>query len=234
VISFVIPAHDEEALIGGTLSAIHTAARAVGEDYEIVVGDDGSTDRTAAIAREAGARVVSIDRRQIAAARNAGARASVGDVLIFVDADTLVTPRVVRGALAALRGGAVGGGSCIHIEGRLPIYGVVIQRVFQVMSPIVGFSGGCFMFCTRRAYEGAGGFDEGMYWAEEVSFSRRLGRLGRFVILREFVTTSGRKLRAYSGLQMLRVGIRLALSRAGSPRRREAMDLWYGPRSAAG
>ena len=149
-------------------------------------------------------------------------------------ADALVTPRVVRGALRALRGGAVGGGSCIQIEGRLPIYGVMIQRVFQVMSPIVGFSGGCFMFCTRRAYLDSGGFDEGMYWAEEVSFSRRLARLGRLVILREFVITSGRKLRAYWGLQMLGVGIRLALSRPGSPGRGEAMNLWYGPRSAGG
>ena len=234
VISFIIPAHDEEALIGGTLAAVHASARGSGEAYEVVVADDASTDRTAAIALASGARVVRVNRRQIAATRNAGARAAAGDTLFFVDADTAVTPRVVRAALRALRGGAVGGACCIRIEGRLPAYAVLVERVLQVVSPIIGVSGGCFLFCTRRAYVAAGGFDESLYWAEEVAFSRRLGRGGRFVVLREFVTTSGRKLRAHTGLQLLGVGLRLALSKPGSAGRREALEFWYGPRETAG
>ena len=90
-ISFIIPAYDEERLLGRTLQAIDRAAQGLGEPIEVIVVDDGSTDRTAAIARENGARVVSVRCRQIAATRNAGAREANADLLVFVDADTLVT-----------------------------------------------------------------------------------------------------------------------------------------------
>ena len=82
--------------------------------------DDSSTDRTAEIAREHGARVVAVDVHQIAAARNAGARAAVGSLLVFVDADTIVSPRVLRAAVETLRGGAVGGGTSAVFEPGAP------------------------------------------------------------------------------------------------------------------
>src|SRR5438045_3652933 len=93
VISFIIPAHNEEALIGRTLAAIHDAAKELDEPYEIVVSNDASSDRTGEIALAHGARVVDIERRQIAAARNAGARSAAGELYFFVDADTMVTAR---------------------------------------------------------------------------------------------------------------------------------------------
>ena len=96
MISFIVPAYNEEAELPGTLRAIHSAA--IGYEYEIVLVNDGSTDATATIGEQFGARVISIERRQIAASRNAGAKASRGDVLIFVDADTLIGPEHVRGA----------------------------------------------------------------------------------------------------------------------------------------
>src|SRR5438132_1155562 len=64
--------------------------------------------------------------------------------------------------------------------------------------------------------------------AEEVAFGSRLKRQGRFVILRECVATSGRKVRAHSALGLLRVGVRLALGR------RSGLDYWYGPLSGTG
>ncbi|MCK5942818.1 MAG: glycosyltransferase, partial [Planctomycetes bacterium] len=58
VLSFLVPAHDEQATIVATLASIHDAAR--GRDYEVVVVDDASSDRTAELAAEHGARVVTV------------------------------------------------------------------------------------------------------------------------------------------------------------------------------
>src|SRR5207245_8000855 len=83
MISFIVPAHNEELLIGQALSALGRAARASGEAFEIIVVDDASTDRTAAIALEHGVRVTSVSHRHIAATRNAGARQARGTLLSF-------------------------------------------------------------------------------------------------------------------------------------------------------
>jgi glycosyltransferase involved in cell wall biosynthesis len=225
MISFVIPAHNEAELIGRTLSALHESARAAGEPYEVIVADDASTDGTGVIAQEHGAHVVAVSFRQIAATRNAGARVATGDLLFFVDADTMVTARAFRAAIGALRGGAVGGGSAVRFDGPVPLYAAILERVvLPVLLPLLKMAPGCFLFCTRRAYRAVGGFDEGLFWSEEVAFGKQLKRQGRFVVLREFVITSGRKVRAHSALDLLRVGARLALGQRGG------LDYWYGPR----
>ncbi|HEX3122770.1 MAG TPA: glycosyltransferase family 2 protein, partial [Rhodanobacteraceae bacterium] len=123
MISFIVPAYNEALLLGATLDALHVAARAAEEDYEIVVVDDASTDDTALVATRHGARLISVAHRQIAATRNSGARAAQGELLIFVDADTSVNETVIRGAIDALRDGAVGGGAAVAFEGAVPLYG---------------------------------------------------------------------------------------------------------------
>ena len=232
MVSFVVPAHNEEALLGHTLAAVHSAARALGEPYEVVVADDASTDRTGEIARGHGARVVDVAHRQIAATRNAGARASTGRWLVFVDADTVVNPRVVRAAARALARGAVGGGCLVRLDRPRPAYAVAIELALRVVAPAVGLAGGCFLFCTRAAFDAAGGFDEAVFASEEIGLARRLKARGKFVILRETVTTSARKLRARGALEMLRLFLRLARAGPGALRRREGLDYWYGPGGA--
>jgi glycosyltransferase involved in cell wall biosynthesis len=227
VISFIIPAHDEELLIGRTLAAIHQSAEALREPYEIIVALDACNDRTGAIAIEQGADVVEVNHRQIAATRNAGARAALGHFLIFVDADTLITPPVLRLAIRAMHRGAVGGGCCARFDGPVPTYAAIIERVLPIFVIMFGIAGGCFLFCTRRAYVRAGGFDEKLYWGEEITFGKRLKSQGRFVILREFVLTSARKLRATTFLGLVRVGARLVLG--NSEARRKGLEYWYGP-----
>src|SRR5262245_44042640 len=68
------PAYNEEQFLGRTLAALNVAAESLDQPFEVLVVDDASTDRTAAIACELGARVVPVAHRQIAATRNAGAR----------------------------------------------------------------------------------------------------------------------------------------------------------------
>ena len=79
LVAFVVPAHNEEPLLPATLRAIHDAAAACEIEYEIIVADDASTDRTAHVAADSGARVVSVQHRQISATRNSGARAASGE-----------------------------------------------------------------------------------------------------------------------------------------------------------
>ena len=228
-LSFIVPAHDEAALIGGTLAALHAAARTLGLDYEIVVVDDASTDATAAIATAAGARVGPVAYRHIAATRNAGARAARGERLVFVDADTRVDAVVVGAALAALEGGAVGGGTAVRLDGASwheRLVAAVLMRAFRWTR----IAPGCFLFCTRAAFEAAGGFDEGWYAAEDIALSRALGRQGRFAILRTPVHTSDRKLRTFGLYAHVRLLLRLLLRGPRVLRSREHLALWYDKR----
>src|SRR5438045_416977 len=102
MLSFIVPAYNEEFELARSLAAIRTAAEATGEEYEIIVVDDGSTDGTAEIARRSGVTLIQIQRRQIAAARNAGAEIARGRILFFVDADTQIFPVHATEAIAVL------------------------------------------------------------------------------------------------------------------------------------
>lgn len=230
MISFVVPAHNEESLLGGTLDAIHRAAQAAGEPYEIVVVDDASTDRTAQLAQDHGARVVSVACRKISATRNAGASAARGSLLMFVDADTQVNPQVVSAALGAVRRGTTGGGATIRFDGVVPLYARLLLPVLTLSFRLTRTAAGCFIFCTREAFAAVGGFDEAYYGAEEVVMSKALRSHGSFVILADPVVTSGRKLRAYSARELLTSMLRLALGGRKAVQRREGMELWYSER----
>lgn len=226
MISLVVPAYNEEALIAATLDQLHAAAAALGEPYEIIVADDGSTDRTAAIAIAHGARLVSVNVRQIGAARNAGARVATGELLVFVDADTLVPPEVLRGAVAAFRSGAVGGGAGARPDSHDPAWGPAVFGFAAWLMRTAGWAAGCFMFVSTDVFRRVGGFDERYFASEEIHLSRAVKQHGRFVILRERVITSGRKGRLFTGWQVF-VQFVSAL-RPGTLKRRDRLGIWYG------
>lgn len=229
-VSVIVPAHNEERWLARTLESIETAFAGQGGSHEVLVVDDTSTDRTPEIALRFGARLVSVQHRQIAATRNAGAREAQGEVLLFVDADTALRAPVVRAALEALAAGAVGGGCRVEFDGPLSGYARFLARVGYRAQRVLRFAAGCFVFCTRAAFEATGGFDEAMYAAEEYEFSKALRKQGRFVVLHESVLTSGRKLRTYSGSELTKTLLRLGLAGKRGVRRREALPVWYEPR----
>ena len=229
MISFVVPAHNEEALIGRCISAIREALGALREDSEIIVVDDSSTDPTSVIARRHGASVIRIEHRHISAARNAGAKEVRGDVLFFVDADTLVSPQIIQSALSSIRAGAVGGGCVPCFEGQLPLWWRLAYPFFVLGVRLFRQPGGSCLFCTRSAFEVAGGFSEAHYAAEDAVFVTVLKRQGRFVVLAERSITSGRNLRAHSFWSIARLLSRLALRGPDGFRDRRGLDFWYRP-----
>ena len=179
---------------------------------------------------ECGARVVTVHHRQIARVRNAGARVAIGDILVFVDADTLMTASTLRATLDALGRGAVGGGASLRLDGSIPWHGWLLLWLVQAGMRVGRLAAGCYVFCTRESFDAVGGFDEQLFATEEIAFSRALARQGRVVILRETVESSGRKLRTFSGWEILRLLSAVAFQGSGALRRRDGLELWYGQR----
>jgi glycosyltransferase involved in cell wall biosynthesis len=227
MLSFIVPAYNEEHELPRALASIRLAAEAAQQPFEIIVVDDASTDATAEIAKAAGARVVAVHFRQIAAVRNAGARAAHGDILFFVDADTWISPTHVNDALAALKSGCAGGGARVVCEG-VPLWGRVFVQVFSALYFVLSNLGaGAFLFTTRENFRAVGGFDDELFAGEEVYFTVALKKLGRFKLLREPIITSGRKLRMHSAGFILKRSFMLILGGKRGVRSREKLDLWY-------
>jgi glycosyltransferase involved in cell wall biosynthesis len=227
MISFIVPAYNEELELSSTLAAIRAAAFGTGRLCEVIVVDDASTDATPEIARRAGARVVSIHRRQIAAARNAGARAALGEYLFFVDADTRINATHVAEAMAALEAGYAGGSARGVMDGFIPLWSRIFLRAFCTVYFGLNLGAGAFLFTTRRNFEAIDGFDEQYFAGEEVYFSLALRKLGRFKLLREPVLTSGRKLRMYPAKQILATLLIMIFGGPRVARSRSRLDLWY-------
>lgn len=232
-VSFLIPAFNEEALIGRALSSVHESAEACGlENYEVVVCDNASTDKTSDIARSAGARVVLEPHRQIARARNTAAAAADGRWLIWMDADAILTSRPLGETLAALETGKVcGGGARIQLEG-VPLSWLV-RGTLAAWNRISGFlrlAAGSYFFSLREGWEATGGFDEGVYAGEELGFARKLVCWGRkrglkFFVIPSEIPSSARKIRQFSTWQVFRQ--MLVCAWPGNRGRRDRCAFWY-------
>jgi glycosyltransferase involved in cell wall biosynthesis len=227
MISFIVPAYNEELELPRSLAAIRAAAEEAKEKYEIIVVDDGSTDATADIARQSGARLVQIQRRQIAAARNAGAQITRGEILFFVDADTRISPSHVVGAIAALNAGCSGGSARVITDGVIPLWARLSVRLFCTVYFANNLGAGAFLFATRKNFDAIGGFDEKLFIGEEIYFSLALRKLGRFKILRAPIVTSGRKLRMYSAAHILSRSFSIMIRGTRAARSRDKLELWY-------
>lgn len=236
-LSIVIPAYNEEKLLARTLDCIRAATLSIREcDWELVVCDNNSTDRTRDIARERGAAMVFEPVNQISRARNAGAAAATGDWLVFVDADSEPSTLLLQSVLSEISGGkCVGGGSTVvGDDPTLLMRGPV--AIWNVISRVMRWAAGSFIFCEARAFRAIGGFSEELYAAEEIDFSIRLKRLARregrrFVILhRHPLRTSARKAKLYSPRELTGFLVRTILSGGRNLRERKNCFAWYDGR----
>jgi glycosyltransferase involved in cell wall biosynthesis len=238
-ISVVIPAFNEERLIGDTLRHVREAMRAFaqrGWDAELIVCDNNSTDRTAELARAAGAKVVFEPVNQIARARNSGAAEASGDWLVFIDADSHPSVQLLADVADQIQSGrCLAGGSTVKLEGHYPM-GNRVTRLWNTISRVGTLLAGSFIFCEAQAFREVGGFSQELFAGEELDLSQRLKRLARarktrIVILhRHPLVTSGRKVHLYTPGEHIRFILKAMLSHKRVLKSREACHTWYDGR----
>jgi len=205
--SIIIPAFNEEEFLPQTLQCLAFAIDSLTREHELVgeviVVNNNSTDNTAEIAKtftglESCMQVVDEPDNQISKARNCGARVAGSARLIFLDADTDVTPSLIHCAVTALDIDAVGGGTVIAID-KAHKGGEFVTALWNRIARMSGYAAGCFVFCRKDAFDAVGGFSEKVYASEEIWLARALKKWGKprnlkFVVLDEEIVTSARKL----------------------------------------
>ena len=179
--SVIIPAFNEEKYLPRLLESIEVARAnyAGGRDQiEVIVSDNNSTDSTSEVATAHGARVVHVAKRRIGAARNGGARGARGEILCFIDADSLIDPRTFNAIDRVMNTGqyiwGVTGARMERSSLALMLTYWVCMMIVLISGLDIGLS-----FCRRADFETVGGYDEDRLYAEDVLFPLALRRLGR-------------------------------------------------------
>ncbi len=231
--SIVVPAFNESEFLPSTLAALRHAMNGIDAGGELIVVDNNSTDTTAAVARANGAdQVVFEPVNQISRARNKGAEAARGELLIFVDADTVVSPALLKLTVDTLAHSKTCGGGT-RVSSSEPMSWLVRLLTWQwnLLARAAGWAAGSYVFCRKEAWAEVGGFNEDVFASEEIHFSRAIRAWGnrkgeRFRILSVAVDTSMRKFKWYSKRQLLVYGLKILICPRGL-RDRSQCDFWY-------
>lgn len=238
-VSVIVPAFNEERLLGESLRQIRGAMEAFSRrkwETELIVCDNNSTDRTAEIARGAGATVVFEPVNQIGRARNRGAQTAMGDWLVFVDADSHPSVELFDDVAAQIESGrCLAGGCTIRLEEGYPA-GNVINELWNLTSRALHWVAGSFIFCEAAAFRKLGGFNIELFASEEIELSKRLKKLARaegkkvVIVHRHPILTSARKLRLYSSRELLAFVIKTIVGGGKTLSSRETCQPWYDGR----
>jgi glycosyltransferase involved in cell wall biosynthesis len=185
MISFIIPALNEEENIRRTIESIHVASNAAGLAYEIIVMDHGSQDRTKDFAEEAGAKVYVSPGGSIARLRNTGSNYANGETLIFIDADVTLTPAwttQIRSSLKPIESGekVITGSHCSPP----PSNNLLLKYWFSALAtdPRNTHLGTGHMIVGKAAFKEIGGFDDKLTTGEDYEFCTRAKNQGFQII----------------------------------------------------
>lgn len=235
-LSVIIPSWNEEKTIARAIASLRRAAaryeRERGCTAEIIVVDNNSTDRTAAVARECGVTVVFEPVNNIGKARNAGARAARGKYLAFCDADNEVTENLLVLIHDHLEDPTIAGGGTWIEPARRNLKINFFYFLWGIYVRCSGVGVG-MMHCRKADFDSFGGFDETIYAAEDVQLAYDLKKLGRprgqrFALIRQgWVITSTRKIDQTPLWEMIAKLIGFAFGLQKKIRDKNYCEHWY-------
>lgn len=176
--SILIPARNEEEYLPGCLESIAGAAEAFPNQVEVIVAVNRCIDRTEEIARAQGAFVVHPEARNLAKIRNTAAEKATGDIIVTIDADSRMSPNMLRDIDRLLRSGRYIGGGVMMWPERWSVGIVATALMLLPLAVRHRVSGGLF-WCFRVDFQAIGGFDETWVSVEDLDFAKRLKAFGK-------------------------------------------------------
>jgi glycosyltransferase involved in cell wall biosynthesis len=197
-LSIIIPARNEERHLPSCLESIRVAATRCGRSYEIIVVINRCTDATESIARTAGCRIVTGEAKNLSIIRNAGAAVARGELLVTIDADSRMHPRMLSEVVRLLTNPKVVGGGVAMFPDRWSLGIFCTMLLLLPVALYYRITAGMF-FMRRADFEAIGGFNPELVSVEDIDFARRLRALGKSrgqhfaTIWRSWIITSTRK-----------------------------------------
>ena len=184
IFSIIIPTYNEEEYLPVLLKSIKKQNF---EDYEIIVADANSTDKTREIAESYGCVVV--DGGLPAVGRNNGAKVAKGEYLLFLDSDLELTDDYLRNVIYEFKMERLG----IAITQMVPMSEKVEDKIFHDLAnyfmisveKIKPHGAGCYgIIAKKELHDACNGFDENLTFGEDTDYIERLAKKGRFKVLR--------------------------------------------------
>lgn len=209
-VSVIIPALNEEKFIERTLKSVskQTIPR---DDYEIIVSDGKSKDKTVSIAKKYADKVVSTKNKSISEGRNDGASLAKGDILVFVDADTRVKKTLLESVIREFEDKKVAGGFVKYYFDTNNFFIIMVNSVFIVLSflaniffPKALIVAGVCIIARKKVFDKIKGFNPDLRTSEDYDLMERLRKKGKFILVNESVYTSDRRLRKMGYLGLLK------------------------------
>ena len=192
ILSIIIPTLNEEKYLPILLSEIKKQNFT---DYEIIVADAGSTDKTIEIAKKFGCKIVRGGKP--AKGRNEGAKVAKGDIFLFMDADNIYLPDgFFEKLISEFRKRNLGVASFpIYPKGNLvdKICYFFYNKFVEIFQRWIAFATNCVLI-KKEVFEKVGGFDEGIFIGEDHDLAKRAAKISKFGFIKtEPVLTSARR-----------------------------------------
>lgn len=186
-ISIIIPAYNEEKYIGATLASVQVS-KFLGT-YEVIVVCNGCTDNTPKIAEKYGARVFIVSTKGTPEALNFGAQQAQGDTLAFLDADTLVSKKLLQNVITARKQGYMSGRTVVYWSGDS-----LLAKMSGIISYVHKHKWGGFCFIDKDLFTQIGGYKTGVAYGFDFDLSHRAQKMGKSAFLnKSYVLSSNRR-----------------------------------------